>query len=142
MDIFNEHFALELQMHPDYPEQNKINNVLVELSDRLNIPLTISSDAHFIDASDSDLRRVIQCIAWKTQYKDGKDSLKSNCLGNSDIILHNARLSNFDIDIAKKAIQNTQKIADKCNGNLCSSERKVPIFNKHQEFDKLFDEEL
>ncbi|MBR6515614.1 MAG: PHP domain-containing protein [Bacilli bacterium] len=142
MDIFNEHFALELQMHPDYPEQNKINNVLVELSDRLNIPLTISSDAHFLDESDSDLRRVIQCIAWKTQYKDGKDSLKSNCLGNTDIILHNAQLSNFDIDIAKKAIKNTQKIANKCNGDLCSSDRKVPIFDKHQEFDKLFNEEL
>ena len=139
VDIFNESFALELQMHPQYEEQNKINNALVELSEKLSIPLVISSDAHFLTESDKDLRRVIQCIAWRKQYKDGRDSLPSNCLGNSDIILKNAELSNFDIDIAIKAMKNTVKIANKCNGDLCSSDRKVPIFDKHEEFDKLFD---
>lgn len=142
MDIFNGNFALELQMHPNYKDQYKINDGLVKLSDDTKIPLTVSSDAHFIDESDMDTRKAIQAIAWHKKFNEVNDSLKSNCLGNTNIILYNAQLSNFNIDIVKKAIKNTQKIANKCNGDLCSSDRKVPVFDKHQEFDKLFDEVL
>ena len=139
-DIFNENFALELQMHPQYPEQKFINERIVLLAENLDIPLIVTSDAHFLVKEDADIRRDIQCIAWKKLYKEGRDSLLSNCLGNTDIILENARLSGFDIDIVKKAIKNTNKVAHKCNGKLCNSDRKVPFFDKFQEFDKLFDE--
>lgn len=139
-DIFNENFALELQMHPDYPDQKFVNNNLVSLSEELGIPLIVTSDAHFLVKEDADIRRDIQCIAWKKLYKDGRDSLLSNCLGNTEIIIQNAKLSGFDVDIIKKAIKNTNKIAKKCNGQLCDSERKVPVFNKFKEFDELFNE--
>lgn len=142
MDIFNENFALELQMHPDFRPQYKVNNALVELSEKLGIPLIVSSDAHFLDESDRDLRRVIQCIAWHKLYKDGQNSLKSNCLGNSDIIKSNAINSSFDVDIIEKAIKQTRKIADMCNTDLCNFDRKIPIFKKYNEFDVLFEEVL
>ena len=140
MDIFDGNFALELQMHPEYEEQYKINNGLVALSEQLDIPLTISSDAHFIDENDADLRRAIQCIAWHKLYKDGQESLKSNCLGNTDIIKSKAENTGFDQSIVDKAIKQTRIIAEKCNADLCNEERKVPIFDKYQEFDKLFKE--
>lgn len=140
MDIFDGNFALELQMHPEYEEQYKINNGLIALSEQLDIPLTISSDAHFIDENDADLRRAIQCIAWRKLYKDGQESLKSNCLGNTDIIKSNAENTGFDQSIVDKAIKQTRIIAEKCNADLCNEERKVPIFDKYQEFDKLFEE--
>lgn len=140
MDIFDGNFALELQMHPEYEEQYKINNGLVTLSEQLDIPLTISSDAHFIDENDADLRRAIQCIAWRKLYKDGQESLKSNCLGNTDIIKSKAENTGFDQSIVDKAIKQTRIIAEKCNADLCNEERKVPIFDKYQEFDELFKE--
>ena len=138
-DIFDGNFALELQMHPDYRDQYIINNGLVELSDKLGIPLTVSSDAHFLTEEDSDLRRTIQCISWHKLYKDGNDSLKSNCLGNSDIIIENAKKSGFsDMNIVLKAIRQTSIIAQMCNGKLCSDDRKVPIFDKFDEFNEMF----
>lgn len=140
MDIFNENFALELQMHPEYKEQYKINNGLVTLSEQLGAPLTVSSDAHFLTEDDRDLRKVVQAIAWKKQYKDVGDSLKSNCLGNSEIIKSNASQMGFDLTIAEKAIDFTNVIASKCNANLCSEDRKIPVFDKHEEFDVLFEE--
>lgn len=140
MDIFNENFALELQMHPEYKEQYKINNGLVTLSEQLGVPLTVSSDAHFLTEDDRDLRKVVQAIAWKKQYKDVGDSLKSNCLGNSEIIKNNASQMGFDLTIAEKAIDFTNVIASKCNANLCSEDRKIPVFDKHEEFDVLFEE--
>lgn len=140
MDIFNENFALELQMHPEYKEQYKINNGLVTLSEQLGVPLTVSSDAHFLTEDDRDLRKVVQAIAWKKQYKDVGDSLKSNCLGNSEIIKNNASQMGFDLTIVEKAIDFTNVIASKCNANLCSEDRKIPVFDKHEEFDVLFEE--
>lgn len=140
MDIFNENFALELQMHPEYKEQYKINNGLVTLSEQLGAPLTVSSDAHFLTEDDRDLRKVVQAIAWKKQYKDVGDSLKSNCLGNSEIIKNNASQMGFDLTIVEKAIDFTNVIASKCNANLCSEDRKIPVFDKHEEFDVLFEE--
>ena len=142
LEIFNNNFALELQMHPDYPDQKIINNGLVEISDITNTPLTVSSDSHFLTEEDKDTRRIIQAISWHKQYKDVKDSLSSNCFGNADIILDNTIKSNFDADIAKKAIKYTTIIADKCNAELCSDDRKVPIFDKYEEFDILFEEVL
>lgn len=146
-DIFDGNFALELQLHPDYIAQYVINNSLIEISEKTDIPLTISSDAHFLMEEDTDLRKAIQCIAWHSLYKDGNNSLKSNCLGNSDIIRKNLELCNsnknylpIDSDIIEKAIKQTSIIAHKCNGHLCSSDRKVPIFSKYEEFDRLFDE--
>lgn len=144
-DIFDGNFALEIQLHPDYKNQYIINNSLIEISEKTDIPLTISSDAHFLTEDDTDLRKAIQCIAWHGLYKDGNNSLKSNCLGNSDIIKKNLELCNsnpnylsIDSDIIDKAIKQTSIIARKCNGTLCSSERKVPVFSKYNEFDELF----
>lgn len=137
-EIFDNNFALELQLHPEYQDQYKINNSLIQLSERTNIPLIVTTDAHFLTKDDMDTRKAIQCIAWKKTYDEGRESLFSNCLGNTEIILKNAELSGFDIDIIKKAIKNTNTIAQRCNGVLCDSDRKVPIFTKHEEFDELF----
>lgn len=139
MDIFDGNFVLELQMHPDYEPQYKVNDGLVRLSEDLNIPLTVSADSHFLTDEDMDTRRAIQCISWHKSYKDGHDSLKSNCLGNSDIIKSNAIDSGFDVDIVEKAIKQTHKIADMCNADICNEERKVPIFDKFDQFDELFE---
>lgn len=140
MDVFNENFSLELQIHPEYKEQHKINNGLIKLHDLTGIPLTVSTDAHYLDERYRDTRRIIQAISWKKQYEEIQDSLKSNCLGSTDLIMSFASELDMDLNIISKAIKQTNKIAHLCNADLCDSERKVPIFDKYDEFDKLFNE--
>lgn len=142
MEVFDGNFSLELQMHPDYSEQYTINERLVKLHDLTGIPLVVTTDAHFLDNSYRDIRRIIQAIAWHKQYDEVDDSLKSNCLGNTDLIMGFAKEMDFDLNIVSRAIKNTNQIAQLCNADLCSEDRKVPIFDKYQEFDKLFDEVL
>lgn len=140
-DIFNGHFALELQFHPDYSDQYLINEKLVDLSDKLSIPLTVSCDSHFLDENDRELRRVLQAISWKKQWNDEdlKSSLKSNCVGNSDLIKQFALETKFPyMHVVQQAINQTQKIADMCEAKLEEPERRIPIFNKHNEFKELF----
>ena len=74
--LMEEIFPLELQFHPNYKDQYKINDGLVKLSDDTKIPLTVSSDAHFIDESDMDTRKAIQAIAWHKKFSEVNDSLK------------------------------------------------------------------
>lgn len=142
MDIFNENFSLELQIHPDYTDQFRINEGLVKLHDLTGIPLTVSTDAHYLDESYRDTRRIIQAISWHKLYDEVEDSLKSNCLGSTSLIMGFAKETNLDLNIVSKAIKQTNRIAQLCNADLCSEDRKVPVFDKYKEFDKLFDEVL
>lgn len=140
MDLFNENFSLELQIHPEYKEQQKINNNLIKLHDLTGIPLTVTTDAHFLDESYRDTRRIVQAISWKKQYDDVNDSLRSNCVGSTQLIMGFAKELEMDLNIISKAIKQTNKISQLCNADLCDDNRKVPIFSKYNEFDRLFDE--
>jgi DNA polymerase-3 subunit alpha len=138
--LFNGNFALELQFHPDFKEQAIINEKLVEISDKLNIPLTVSCDSHFIDEGDRDLRRIVQAISWHKKYEDVEESLKSNCIGNSELIKKFAIESGFPyMDVVPSAIKQTNKIASMCNAKLETPERRIPVFDKHDELDNLFE---
>ena len=139
-DLFDGNFALELQFHPDFAEQAIINEKLVEISDKLDIPLTVSCDSHFIDESDRDLRRIVQAISWHKQYEEIEESLKSNCLGNSELIKQFALESNFPyMDVVPSAIKQTNKIANMCKAKLETPERRIPVFDKHDKLNKLFE---
>lgn len=140
MDVFDENFSLELQIHPEYKDQDIINNGLIKLHDLTGIPLIVSTDAHYLDEDYRDTRRIIQAISWKKQYDEIQDSLKSNCLGSTDLIMGFAEELNMDLNIISKAIKQTNNISKMCNADLCNDDRKVPIFEKYNEFDKLFDE--
>ena len=140
MEVFDGNFSLELQIHPEYEEQIKINDGLIRLHDLTGIPLTVATDAHFLDENYRDTRRIVQAISWKKQYDEVNDSLKSNCVGSTDLIMGFARELDMDLNIISDAIKQTNKIAALCNADLCNSDRKVPIFEKYEEFDRLFDE--
>ena len=139
-DLFDGNFALELQFHPDFAEQAIINEKLVEISDKLDIPLTVSCDSHFVDESDRDLRRIVQSISWHKKYEEVEESLKSNCLGNSELINNFAIESGFHyMDVIPTAIKQTNKIANMCKAKLETPERRIPVFDKHDELDELFE---
>lgn len=139
--LFNGNFALELQFHPDFAEQAIINEKLVEISDKLEIPLTVSCDSHFVDESDRDLRRIVQAISWHKKYEEVEESLKSNCLGTSELINKFAIESGFHyMDVIPTAIKQTNKIANMCKAKLETPERRIPVFDKHNKLDELFEE--
>ena len=139
-DLFDGNFALELQFHPDFAEQAIINEKLVEIADKLEIPLTVSCDSHFVDENDRDLRRIVQAISWHKQYEEIEESLKSNCFGNSELIKQFAIESGFHyMDVVPKAIKHTNKIASMCNAKLETPERRIPVFDKHNKLDELFE---
>lgn len=142
MEVFDEYFALELQFHPQYKDQYTINNGLLKLHELSGVPLTVSTDAHFIDDHYMNVRKAIKAIAYDQTYDEAQDSLYSNCVGNSDLVLHFAEETDFDLNVVKKAIKMTNKIGEMCNADLCNTDRKVPVFTKHKELEALIEEVL
>lgn len=139
-DLFDGNFSLELQFHPDYSDQAIINEQLVHIGEDLGIPLTASFDCHFVNESDRDLRRIMLAISWRKQYNDIDDSLKSNCIGNSFLLRQFAEESGFQhMDLIDGIINETSRISSKCNVRLEEPETRIPVFDKHNEFNKLFE---
>lgn len=140
-EIFNHHFSLELQFHPLYDDQKIINEKLVLLSESYGVPLTVSCDSHFVDENDRGLRRIVQAISWKKKLSDIQESMPSNSVGNSEIIRKNTQESGFEYpDIVEKALEQTYIIANQCNASIEDYSDKIPVFDKHDEFDAIFEE--
>lgn len=141
-DLFDGNFALELQFHPDYADQAKINEGIVQLSDKLDFPIVVTCDSHFCNEVDRPVRKNVQAIAWHKKINDPQlyDSLKSNCIGNTELVRQFARETNFEhMDVLEIAIRNTQYIGNICNAQLEKPKRRIPYFDKHAEITELFE---
>ena len=140
-DTFNHHFALELQFHPLYTDQAIINDNVIHLSEQYGVPCTVSCDSHFIDNTDKELRRIVQAISWHKKFEEVESSMDSNAVGFASMIRDNATQSNFEYtDIVENALQQTYVIANQCNAFIEDTSDKIPLFDKYNEFDKIFDE--
>lgn len=139
--IGKENVALEFQFHPKLPLQRIVNSRLLDLWNEVDMKYCIATtDAHFI--TDPKARRILQADAFNKTYKESKSSLKSNCVGTSDLVRHFAEESGFpSLKMVDKMIANTSVIADQCNVttvNNIGGERRIPRFNKHKKLKKLF----
>lgn len=142
LEVFGkDNVSLEFQFHPDFPYQGILNSRLLDLWNTVDMKYCIATtDAHFLTKPDA--RRKLQADAWNKPYKDVKPSLRSNCLGTSDIVKRFAKESNFpSMKMVNKMIKNTSIIADKCNVenvNNIDGDRVLPKFRKHDQFKKIF----
>lgn len=61
LDIFGEDYFIELQRH-NLPEQQKINQVLLEFSKKYNVPVIATNDSHYVDRDDYNAHDILLCI--------------------------------------------------------------------------------
>ena len=117
-----ENFYLELQDHPNIKDQGIANEGLIKISKKLNIPLVATNDTHYLEKEDDKIQDILVCI--QTQKKvDDKNRL--SMMGND------FSLRSFD-DMEKafkdipQALENTEKIAKKCNVEIELGKIKLP----------------
>jgi len=111
LNIFGEgNFFLEVQNN-GLPVQEKVNNVLLEMSERLSIPLIATNDCHYLDKEDARAHEILLCVqTGKTIYdpdhfRFGTDQLYFKSRED----MHNYFKS------YPGAIENTVSIAKRCN---------------------------
>ncbi|MEQ9455081.1 MAG: DNA polymerase III subunit alpha [Phycisphaeraceae bacterium] len=114
-------FFLELQRHEE-KLQDDINPHIIKIARKLDIPLVCDNDAHFLLESDYDAHDTLCCISM------GKIKTDENRLHypRGIYVKSPAEMRALFEDIPE-ALDNTLKIADRCNVDLDFSESHAPV---------------
>ena len=117
-------FFLELQHHPNLPEQAKANQTLISFSKKLNIPLVATNDAHYLRPEDAEAQDILMLI------NTGADINNPERLSmrNEDYSLRSSKQMMEDFKDVPEAIENTKKIAGVCNFEFEIGDTKLPSF--------------
>jgi DNA polymerase-3 subunit alpha len=114
-------FYIELQRH-DTPEQDEINPDLIRLASELNLPLVCDNDAHFLLESDYDAHDVLCCISMG-KLREDTNRLKYP----RELYVKGPQQMAGLFEDVPEAIENTRRIADRCNVDLDFTENHAPV---------------
>jgi len=126
--IFGKDFYLELQDH-NLREQLRVNPLLVKMSKELDIPLIVTNDIHYLYKTDADVQDVLLCLQMKKKLSDEnrmKMETEEFYLKSPEDMANN--YSNIRDEIIEKAIENTNKIGEKCNVDIETGKVYLPDF--------------
>ena len=119
-EVFDDYY-LEIQPHP-IPELEQINQELIPLSAKLNIPLVATFDVHYIDKKDASAHELLLCIQTNTSIYDEK-RLK---MAGDFLYLKSPEEVEQLLGDLPQAIENTQGIADMCQLELDFTKLHLP----------------
>lgn len=130
-DIFGENnYFLELQDH-GIPAQRTVNQGLVRMSQELNIPLVATNDSHYTFKEDAVPHDLLLCIQTgkkvtdenRMRYEGGQYYLKSE----------EEMAAVFPY--AREALENTHRIAERCNVEIEFGVTKLPRYDVPEGYD-------
>lgn len=124
-DVFGENnFFLELQDH-GIPTQKAVNQGLVRLSEETGIELVATNDVHYTYAEDADAHDILLCLQTGKKLAD-EDRLRYE--GGQYFVKSEEEMRAL-FPYAPQAIENTQKIADRCHVEIEFHNLKLPKFD-------------
>ena len=123
-------YFLELQDH-GIPMQRQVNQGIIRLSRELDIPLAATNDCHYINAEDWEAHDILLCIQTgkkvadenRMRYEDGQYYVKSE--------EEMRELFSY----IPEAIDNTAKIAERCNVEIEFGVTKLPRYEVPEGYD-------
>ena len=128
-NIFGEDYYLEIQPN-GLPEQVLVNQKLIEMSKKLDIPLVATNDAHYLKKEDSYNHEVLLCIQTAKKMTD-EDRMR---MGTDEFYLKSPEEMIEYFKNVPEAIENTVKIAEKCNVDFEFGNTKLPNYEVPKEY--------
>ncbi|MBR5738864.1 MAG: DNA polymerase III subunit alpha, partial [Lachnospiraceae bacterium] len=123
-EIFGEgNYYLELQDH-GYESQKTVNQGLMRLHDETGIPLIATNDVHYIYDKDAEAHDILLCIQTQKKVAD-EDRLRYE--GGQFYLKSEAEMRAL-FPYAGEALDNTEKIAERCNVEIEFGHTKLPHF--------------
>ena len=124
-EIFGEgNFFLELQDH-GMQEQKQVNQSLLRMSQETRIPLVATNDVHYTYAEDEKPHDMLLCIQTGKKLAD-EDRMRYE--GGQYYIKSEEEMKGL-FPYALEALENTQKIADRCNVEIEFGVTKLPKYD-------------
>lgn len=116
-------FYLEI-MENGLPEQSTANRGLIELSRELDIPLVATNDCHYLNREDAEAHDILLCIQTGKTIED-PDRMR---LGTDQFYFRSPEEMASLFSYCPEAIENTVKIAERCNLTLSFDKFFLPQF--------------
>ncbi|MBD8940973.1 MAG: DNA polymerase III subunit alpha [Clostridiales bacterium] len=124
-DIFGKgNYYLELQDH-GIPEQKMVNSSLLRMSKELDIELVATNDVHYINAEDSVAHDILLCIQTGKKVSD-EDRMRYE--GGQFYLKSEDEMRKL-FPYALQALENTHKIAQRCNVEIEFGVTKLPRYD-------------
>lgn len=118
-----ENFFIEIQDH-GILDQKRIINELIQLSKETGAPLVATNDVHYINKTDASMHDALLCIQ-TGKTLDDQNRMKFQ---TSEFYLKSPDEMQALFPHIPEAIENTVKIAEKCNVELDFSKIHLPSF--------------
>ncbi|SFQ14398.1 DNA polymerase III catalytic subunit, DnaE type [Lachnospiraceae bacterium XBB1006] len=116
-------FFLELQDH-GIPEQRKVNQRLMRLSQETGIELVATNDVHYTLAEDAEAHDILLCIQTGKKLSDEN---RMRYEGGQYYIKSEEEMKTL-FPYALEALENTEKIAKRCNVEIEFGVTKLPRY--------------
>ncbi len=133
-NVFGEDYYLEVQNN-GIKEQIVANQKLVQLSRELNIPLVATNDAHYSRKEDAYNHEVLLCIQTGKKMND-EDRMKFD---TEELYIKSPQEMIDYFKNIPEAIENTVKIAEKCNVEFEFGHTVLPNYDVPKEFETHYD---
>ncbi len=117
-------FFLELQDH-GLPQQKTVNPQLLRLSEETGIELIVTNDVHYTNAEDAEAHDILLCIQTGKKLQD-EDRMRYD--GGQYFVKSEEEMQAL-FPYAKQALENTQKIADRCHVEIEFGKTKLPKYD-------------
>jgi DNA polymerase III subunit alpha len=110
-EIFGkENFYLELQDHPNIPEQKIANEGLKKIAKETGIGLVVTNDVHYVNSDDAEAQDALLCVQTGNLVSD-ENRMKMN----TDSSMRTYEDLSAAFPDVPEAFENTVKIAERCD---------------------------
>ncbi len=118
------HLFVELQDH-GFPEQQAVNEILVDLARHQDVPLVATNDVHYLRPEDAQAQLALQCIASGVPLAEATASHH----GSSELYFKRPEEMAERFASLPEALRNTLRVAEMCAGSASPLSRpKLPRF--------------
>lgn len=123
-------YFLELQDH-GIPAQSTVNAALINMSKKLDIPLVCTNDVHYTYADDVEPHDILLCIQTGKKLSDEN---RMRYEGGQYYVKSEEEMKGL-FPYAWEAVENTQRIADRCQVEIEFGVTKLPKYEVPEGFD-------
>ncbi|MBO4627177.1 MAG: DNA polymerase III subunit alpha [Lachnospiraceae bacterium] len=128
--IFGEdNFFLELQDH-GIPDQKLVNQGLLRMNKETGIPLVCTNDIHYVNADDWKAHDTLLCIQTQAKISD-EDRMRYE---PAQFYMRSPEEMAQLFSFAPESVENTKRIAERCNVEIEFGHYKLPVFEVPEGF--------
>ena len=119
-----ENFFLEVQHHPDLPEQEVVNRGIFELGEEFGIPVVATNDSHYSAPEENMAQDVLICLQTNSTLDDTN---RMSMMSGDYSLISTEDMASFFPD-HPEVITNTLLVAERCNVKIELGKARLPRF--------------